>query len=418
MSGARSGRRRCHECRQAAGLPISLSFAYKLIMDDTPFHPEDKARSLIDRRLAACGWLIQSRSEMNLGAGLGIAVREFQTASGPVDYGLFVGHKLCGVIEAKAEGSTLSGFSEQASRYIAGMPKHLVREQGQVRFEYVASGSETIFRDHADPDPASRRVFTFHRPDTLERWLKELVTLRARLQAMPAVLTERSARLPDRRRVSARTLAGARPSARAGADGDRRRQDLHGLHVELSPARARRSSGASCFWPTAPTWSARPAHEYRGLSPARHRAFVLPKSTMSSSSALRGLDKDAEIVVATIQRVYSVLTGRELLEEEEEASSFETVRERYRAPRRLQSVNPDRELRSHRHRRMPSLDLRHLAAGAGIFRRIHGRPDRNTIAAYAAVSSARTSSRNIPMSAQSSTGQRRLRDLSHPHRDR
>ena len=51
---------------------------------------------------------------MNLGAGLGIAVREFQTASGPVDYGLFVGRKLCGVIEAKAEGSTLSGFSEQA----------------------------------------------------------------------------------------------------------------------------------------------------------------------------------------------------------------------------------------------------------------------------------------------------------------
>ena len=83
MSGARSGRRRCHECRQAAGLPISLSFAYKLIMDDTPFHPEDKARSLIDRRLVASGWLIQSKAEMNLGAGQGVAVREFQTIPGP-----------------------------------------------------------------------------------------------------------------------------------------------------------------------------------------------------------------------------------------------------------------------------------------------------------------------------------------------
>ncbi|XSC48621.1 hypothetical protein ACF1BQ_043365 [Bradyrhizobium sp. RDT10] len=101
-----------------------------------------------------------------------MAVREFQTASGPVDYGLFVGRKLCGVIEAKSEGSTLSGFSEQASRYIADMPKHLVHDEGQVRFEYVASGSETIFRDHADPDPASRHVFTFHRPETLERQLR------------------------------------------------------------------------------------------------------------------------------------------------------------------------------------------------------------------------------------------------------
>ena len=85
-------------------------------MNESAFHPEDKARSLIDRRLVACGWLIQSRDQINLGAGLGVAVREFQTASGPVDYGLFVGRKLCGVIEAKAEGTTLSGHSEQAAR--------------------------------------------------------------------------------------------------------------------------------------------------------------------------------------------------------------------------------------------------------------------------------------------------------------
>src|SRR5216684_6785017 len=102
-------------------------------MNESAFHPEDKARSLIDRRLVACGWLIQSKADMNLGAGLGVAVREFQTASGPVDYGLFVGRKLCGVIEAKPEGTTLSGFSEQAARYIADVPKHLVREEGQVR---------------------------------------------------------------------------------------------------------------------------------------------------------------------------------------------------------------------------------------------------------------------------------------------
>ena len=81
-------------------------------MNESAFHPEDRARSLIDRQLAACGWIIQSKAEMNLGTGLGIAVREFQTDSGPVDYGLFIGRKLCGVIEAKSEGTTLSGFAE------------------------------------------------------------------------------------------------------------------------------------------------------------------------------------------------------------------------------------------------------------------------------------------------------------------
>lgn len=98
---------------------------------------------------------------MNVGAAQGVAVREFQTASGPVDYALFVERKLCGVIEAKAEGTTLSGFSDQAERYMAGAPGYLVREAGQVRLEYVASPTEILFRDHADPAPASRRVFAF-----------------------------------------------------------------------------------------------------------------------------------------------------------------------------------------------------------------------------------------------------------------
>ncbi len=51
--------------------------------------------------------MVQSRAQMNLGAGLGVAVREFATASGPVDYALFVARDLCGVIEAKADGTTL-----------------------------------------------------------------------------------------------------------------------------------------------------------------------------------------------------------------------------------------------------------------------------------------------------------------------
>lgn len=37
------------------------------------------------------------------------------------------------------------------------------------------------------------------------------------------------------------------------------------------------------------------------------------------------MDKDAQIVVATIQRVFSVLSGKELAEEDEEASSFEAA---------------------------------------------------------------------------------------------
>jgi type I restriction enzyme, R subunit len=154
------------------------------------FHPEDKARSAIDARFVACGWLVQSRDEMNLSAGTGVAVREFATGSGPVDYALFVDKRFCGVVEAKPAGTTLSGFSEQAARYIADVPDFLGGDPRQRRFEYIASDTETLFRDLGDPEPRSRRVFAFHRPETLRRWLASPETFRARLRHMPPLVTD------------------------------------------------------------------------------------------------------------------------------------------------------------------------------------------------------------------------------------
>jgi Bacterial sugar transferase len=75
--------------------------------------PEQKARELIDAQLRAAGWLIQDRDEMNLGAGLGVAVREYPLAAGPADYLLFVDRRACGVLEAKPAGKTLSASCVQ-----------------------------------------------------------------------------------------------------------------------------------------------------------------------------------------------------------------------------------------------------------------------------------------------------------------
>ena len=49
-------------------------------------NPEQKARDNIDRQLAACGWNLQNKQQINLFAGCGIAVREYQTSVGPADY--------------------------------------------------------------------------------------------------------------------------------------------------------------------------------------------------------------------------------------------------------------------------------------------------------------------------------------------
>ena len=65
--------------------------------------PEQIARDKIDKQLIAAGWAIQDKHQINWSASQGIAVREYQTSSGPADYVLFVDHKPVGVIEAKKE---------------------------------------------------------------------------------------------------------------------------------------------------------------------------------------------------------------------------------------------------------------------------------------------------------------------------
>jgi type I restriction enzyme, R subunit len=285
------------------------------------FHPEDKARSAIDTRLAVCGWLVQSRDEMNLSAGTGVAVREFATASGPVDYALFVDKRFCGVVEAKPAGTTLSGFSEQAARYIADAPDFLGADPRQRRFEYVASDTETLFRDLADPEPRSRRVFTFHRPETLRRWLSEPETLRARLRHLPPLVTdglrqcqieaieglERSLARDDPRALVQMTMGAGKTFTACTAS-----------YRVLAHAGVRRV----LFLVDRRNLSNQTATEYAAYRPPG-TGRLFPELYGVQKLGPAGLDQSSAIVIATIQRVYSVLTGKELLEEDEDVSAFE-----------------------------------------------------------------------------------------------
>ena len=147
--------------------------------------PEARARKNIDTLLTACGWIVQDRAAINLYAGRGVAVREVPVEGGYADYILFVDRQAAGVVEAKPEGTTLSGVAEQAGRYSAGLPANVPHVTLPLPYLYESTGVETYFRDQRDPQPRSRRVFAFHRPETLATWLEHTDTLRARLRHMP-----------------------------------------------------------------------------------------------------------------------------------------------------------------------------------------------------------------------------------------
>ena len=147
--------------------------------------PEQLARHTIDALLAAAGWVLQDRDQFDRSAALGVAVREFPLPAGPCDYLLFVDGKAAGVIEAKKTGVTLSGVAEQSERYMLRLPEHLARWDDWLIYDYESTGAETFFRNRRDPKPRSRRLFAYHRPETLHDWLRQPDTLRQRLRQMP-----------------------------------------------------------------------------------------------------------------------------------------------------------------------------------------------------------------------------------------
>lgn len=150
-------------------------------------NPEQLARDKIDSELIRSGWLIQSKSKINLNAGLGIAVREYQTDIGPADYVLFVNQKPVGIIEAKRaeEGVHLTMHEDQSEGYAAAKLKYLNNEK--LPFVYESTGEVTRFTDYRDIKPRSRPVFTFHRPETFLEYSKQNKSLRTRLQDIPAL---------------------------------------------------------------------------------------------------------------------------------------------------------------------------------------------------------------------------------------
>ncbi|MBK8163556.1 MAG: DEAD/DEAH box helicase family protein [Gammaproteobacteria bacterium] len=137
--------------------------------------PEQQARETIDRLLTQAGWVVCDVDKAHITAHRGVAIREFplKTGHGEADYLLYVDGKAAGVIEAKKEGLTLTGVEIQSAKYTQGLPDGLPAWKKPLPFAYQSTGVETRFTNGLDPQPRSRPVFAFHKPETLADWLTD-----------------------------------------------------------------------------------------------------------------------------------------------------------------------------------------------------------------------------------------------------
>ncbi len=168
--------------------------------------PEARARrENIDRLLREAGWTVQRFRQMEIGAARGVAVREFPTPTGPVDYLLFVDAQ--GARDDRGEEGGRArclGVESQTERYTEGFAQ-LAEEQADPLLGAAAAvplqstGAETLFTNLPRPDRRGRATSShFHRPETLLEWAQAGVSLRDAPASDAAARPDGPARGPDR----------------------------------------------------------------------------------------------------------------------------------------------------------------------------------------------------------------------------
>lgn len=296
--------------------------------------PEEKSRLTIDKKLIESGWVIQDVKSLNLSASLGVAVREFPTSTGPVDYALFIEGVPVGVIEAKKtdEGENITAVEGQSSRY-ANSTFKWIKSIYRIRFAYEATDKLTRFTDYNDVKYRSRTVFSFHRPETLNALLKQADTIRNNMKHFPefdptgfrkcqiTAIENLDKSFADNRPkalVQMATGAGKTFTAITAAYRLLKYGKMNRI-LFLVDTKGLGEQAEREFLAYKPTDDPRPFSQIYGV----HR--------LKSSYIPDGV----QICISTIQRMYSILKGEELNESAEEISFNEYVTADSNAPKEV-----------------------------------------------------------------------------------
>ena len=307
--------------------------------------PEEQARVSIDYLLEQAGWAVQDATALNLYASRGVAVREFalKPGHGTADYLLYVNQRAAGIVEAKPEGSTLTGVEVQSEKYSTGLPDNLPAHQRPLPFLYESTGAETQFTNRLDPDPRSRLVFSFHTPQTLAEWIGASGTpdtdthriveerrdypvahnLRQRLKVMPPLNASGLWPVQERAiRNLEESLAAGRPRAlvQMATGSGKTFMACNEVYRLIKHAGAQRV----LFLVDRSNLGRQTLREFQGFTtPDEGRKFTeLYNVQLLQSSRI---DPVSRVCISTIQRVYSILKGEELAPELEELSGFDTA---------------------------------------------------------------------------------------------
>ncbi|MFP4027128.1 MAG: type I restriction-modification enzyme R subunit C-terminal domain-containing protein [Candidatus Brocadiia bacterium] len=286
--------------------------------------PEDQARDHIDRMLKEAGWAVQDHERYDPGVPeRGIAVREFPFEDGFADYLLVVDRQAVGIIEAKSEGTTLTGVAEQSERYATSEPKQIPFVNRPLPFAYESTGVETQFRDLRDPEPRAREIFHFHQPQTLATWIDQANSLRGRLLLMPPI-NHGTLRNCQHEAIAEleKSFAGNHPRSliQMATGSGKTFMAVTECYRLLKHASAHRI----LFLVDRTNLGTQTEKEFQQYTvPDTRRQFTEEYNVQHLRSNV--IDDVSDVCISTIQRIYSILRGGDVEDVDEETSAFETT---------------------------------------------------------------------------------------------
>ena len=284
--------------------------------------PEEKARQIINQKLEDAGWKVVCREEFSPIVSA-VAIEEgLLDGNMEADYLLFLDGKAIGVLEAKKENSNLSYIvAKQAENYTKKLLKWYQCWQNPLPFVYLSNGTELLFKDTRIMDSEYEPLQKMHTP---------------RQMAKMANLSSEYAGLPY---LSPKGLRQCQIEAITGLENSLRLGEQRALMVLATGAGKTFTACMFAYRLLSYTHVRRVLFlvDRNNLGKQAEGAFGQfrltetgdPFNTIFITERLKSgtIPPESNVVISTIQRLFAVLTGQEVTEDDDNEEGRESDEE-------------------------------------------------------------------------------------------
>ena len=275
--------------------------------------PEEKARVKIDKQLRKAGWDIVSRDEYvpNSTSAIKEALMQGNTES---DYLLFVDNKAIAVVEAKREENALGSDVQQQAEGYAVHPQSWVGLwfPGLIPLVYLANGKKIYYRNLLDPNSEYTELTEMHTP----KKMLQLIGQESEYGALPHLERQglRDCQYRAQTQFELSIKAGKKKSLAILATGSGKTYLACLASYRLlnyTPVQR------VLFLVDRNNLARQTESEYSQFDRTEHQ------QAMSSLYDIRRLKKEndikGDIVISTIQKLFAILTGQQIVDDNEDA---------------------------------------------------------------------------------------------------